>query len=57
MDPANSLVFRYDNAPHHRELPSFPMHKHLRDKVLEASMPTFKDILEEISTVIIQSIY
>jgi hypothetical protein len=29
MDKKGRLVFRYDNAPHHREQPTFPHHKHL----------------------------
>jgi len=27
------MVLRYDNAPHHKELPTFPHHKHEGDKV------------------------
>jgi hypothetical protein len=56
MDSANRPVFRYDNAPHHKEISSFPMHKHLGDKVTESSMPNIKELLAEISTFIIRSI-
>lgn len=41
-------IFRYDNAPHHRRLPNFPHHKHIGRKVISASEPTLKDILNEI---------
>ena len=56
MDSANRPVFRYDNAPHHKEIPSFPMHKHVGDKVVESNMPAIKELLGEISAHITQSI-
>lgn len=28
MDKQGQMIFRYDNAPHHREITSFPHHKH-----------------------------
>ena len=56
MDSAKKLIFRYDNAPHHKEVPTFPLHKHLPDKVIESSLPDFKRLMEEISAAIIQSI-
>ena len=31
QDRTNALRFRYDNAPHHQELPNFPHHLHLAD--------------------------
>jgi hypothetical protein len=50
MDKKSHIVFRYDNAPHHRELSTFPHHKHLIDKVVPSEMPALADILDEIST-------
>ncbi len=29
MDKEGNIVFRYDNAPHHKDISSFPHHKHL----------------------------
>jgi hypothetical protein len=29
MDKQGNIVFRYDNAPHHKDVSSFPHHKHL----------------------------
>lgn len=43
----NELVFRYDNAPHFPDLPSFPHHKHLLDAVVAASKPDLLDVLQE----------
>ncbi|MBL7117756.1 MAG: hypothetical protein ISS94_03100 [Candidatus Syntrophoarchaeum sp.] len=30
MDSADKMVFRYDNAPHHPEVTTYPHHKHIR---------------------------
>ena len=43
----NALIFRYDNTPHFPDLPSFPHHKHLHDKVVAASKPDLLDVLRE----------
>lgn len=47
-------VFRYDNAPHHPEIPTHPHHKHLgpADTLTESSEPTLTQILAEIETVL-----
>ena len=43
------LVFRYDNAPHHRQISSFPHHKHTeKDGVTSSTTPNIKHILNEI---------
>src|SRR3990172_1803811 len=36
MDTGQELVFRYDNAPHHPEVDTFPHHKHVLEHI-EAS--------------------
>lgn len=48
------MIFRYDNAPHHPEIPSFPHHKHAFDKVIPSSIPSIQDLLNEISAIILQ---
>ena len=53
MDQRGRLLFRYDNAPHHRELTSFPAHKHLPDKAIPAPVPSLQDVLNEISAIIL----
>ena len=30
MDSADKMVFRFDNAPHHPEVTTYPHHKHIR---------------------------
>ena len=46
------LIIRWDNAPHHRELSTFPFHVHKKDGVQESKEMTVDDILEEISKII-----
>lgn len=48
MDADKNLVFRYDNAPHHRELKTFPHHKHTESSVIESSEPNLNSVLSEI---------
>jgi hypothetical protein len=40
-------VFRYDNAPHHRNVMTFPHHKHAGAKILPANEPDFRRVLDE----------
>jgi len=53
MDNHGKMHFRYDNAPHHHELPTYPHHKYTPDKTIQATLPSLKDILNEISAIII----
>ena len=53
QDRNGNLIFRYDMAPHHREIETFPHHKHLHSqKVVEASAATLAQILDEIDDLI-----
>ena len=50
QDHDGSLIFRYDMAPHHKELKTFPHHKHLPDnEVITASEPNLTNVLDEIN--------
>jgi len=51
MDDRHQLIFRYDNAPHHPVLATFPHHKHIGDKVEECAEPTLSEILLEFLSV------
>lgn len=56
QDRNSDLIFRYDMAPHHREIKTFPHHKHIHsNNVIEASAPAFAQVLDEISDLIGQS--
>lgn len=48
QDGQQHLVFRYDNAPHHPQLPTFPHHKHLPHEVVAAAKPSISKIIEEV---------
>ena len=47
----NSLIFRYDNAPHHKKIETFPHHKHLPDKIIASDEPNLLQILSEIKEI------
>lgn len=49
-----TLVFRYDNAPHHPEIKSFPHHKHQssEENIVECQEPDIDSILLEIGIII-----
>ncbi|AFZ11047.1 hypothetical protein Cri9333_0044 [Crinalium epipsammum PCC 9333] len=52
MDDANNIIFRYDNAEHHKKLnlPNYPHHKHegREDNILFSNAPMLADVLKEI---------
>ncbi|MBN2093250.1 hypothetical protein JW964_26740 [candidate division KSB1 bacterium] len=52
MDMNNTLIFRYDNAKHQKEIKTFPHHKHIKDKVLESNEMDLFEILLEIEQII-----
>lgn len=41
-------IFRYDDAPHHPNIKTYPHHKHLFDKVLEYSHPDIETVIKEV---------
>jgi len=45
-------VFRYDNAPHHPELITYPHHKHIgpTDRLAPADQPTLSLVLAEVES-------
>jgi hypothetical protein len=47
-----TLIFRYDDAPHHPHLPFYPHHKHIGGSVIDAEPPDLADVLREIDTLI-----
>ena len=48
-----TLIFRYDNAPHHPQLASFPHHKHEPMGVAEAEERRLNEILVEVEDLIL----
>jgi hypothetical protein len=47
---AGRRVFRYDNAPHHPEVVTYPHHKHIgaADRLAPADQPSLSEVLAEI---------
>jgi hypothetical protein len=54
QDKAEKVVFRYDMAPHHKEIKTFPHHKHLgSENVTESLAPSLAEVLQEIEGILI----
>ncbi len=53
MDTEGNLVFRYDNVPHHREIATFPDHKHYPDTVIESEPVDLRQVIEEVISLIV----
>ena len=47
MNEMGQLIFRYDNAPHHK-VSTFPDHKHIAEGVIASSPQKLPDVLNEI---------
>jgi len=56
MDRENNMIFRWDNAPHHRNLSTFPHHVHLPDGVRESGEVMFSEVLHRIEDIVIGSL-
>ena len=51
MDSEQEIIFRYDNAPHHTEISTFPHHKHENNEIKPSNEPKLYDILLEIAKI------
>ena len=52
QDKRGKLIVRWDNAPHHRNLRTYPHHKHEGSKVKESFETTCEKILKAISNML-----
>jgi hypothetical protein len=48
QDFDKTLRIRFDNAPYHRSISTYPHHKHLNNVVLENNLVTFSEIMNYI---------
>src|SRR3990172_9382704 len=48
MKKDGDLIFRYDNVPHHRQLSTFPHHKHYPNRVVESKPVDFRHCIDEV---------
>ncbi len=48
-----TLIFRYDDTPHHPSLPGFPHHKHVNSEgtIIPCDLPDLSSILREIEAI------
>ncbi len=54
-DNSRSLIFRYDIAPHYRNIETFPYHKHEgKNKVVASKEPSLKEVMFEIEKLILK---
>ncbi len=47
----NGLIMRWDNAPHHREIETFPFHIHTKSELLPSEEVRLEEILKTIGRV------
>lgn len=47
-----NLIIRWDNSPHHKEVSTFPHHKHLPDKIIASKERNIRDVFEIIKSAI-----
>jgi len=52
QNEAGEVIFRYDNAPHYRNILTYPHHKHVGSDVEPAQVPDLSDVLREIEQLI-----
>jgi len=53
MSQENKMIFRYDNAPHYKEISTFPDHKHIEERIIESFPPQIKAVLTEIEFLVL----
>ena len=51
QDSSETMIFPYDNAPHHPEVPTHPDHKHIGTRIVTSFHPSIEQILEEVQTI------
>ncbi|MEM8528119.1 MAG: DUF6516 family protein [Bacteroidota bacterium] len=54
QDNEGNLIIRWDNAPHFKELSTFPHHKHLPDRVEEHAEMFLEEVLSEIEKILVK---
>jgi hypothetical protein len=53
LSPINKAIFRYDNASHHKEIRTYPHHKHMANgRVEESEEKEIIQVKKEISSLL-----
>jgi hypothetical protein len=50
VEPESKMIRRWDNSPHHKELPNFPHHLHDENDILSGGDVNLIDVLMYIET-------
>ena len=53
MGERNNLISRWDTAPQHKDLKTFPYHVHLPDGVKESKRVTLLNVLDKIESIVV----
>ncbi len=56
MDKDKDLICRWDSAPHHKEVSTFPYHLHIKKGIKESKKVNFVDILDIVTERVIESL-
>src|ERR1035437_7758596 len=48
QNATGELLIRWDNSPHHKEIITFPHHKHIGSEIQSNKEPELNDVLAEI---------
>ena len=56
ISKGSELIIRWDNAPHHKQIATFPHHKHVGETILESNEMGIEFILRELEQIIKGSI-
>jgi len=57
ISKGSELIIRWDNAPHHKKIATFPHHKHVGEIILESNEVEIEDILRELEKMIQNEIF
>ncbi|MFW6275688.1 MAG: toxin-antitoxin system TumE family protein [bacterium] len=51
FDSNNNLIFGWDNAPHHKNIETYPHHKHekVQENILNSDVRNIKDVLNKLT--------
>jgi len=52
QDKEGKLLYRWDNAPYHKEIETFPYHLHYKNKIKESKPVSIEEVLEFIEKTI-----
>lgn len=56
MEKNKDLIYRWDSAPHHKEIATFPYHMHTKTGVKESKKVNFVEILGIVVDMVIENL-